>query len=375
MKALSSIVVLSILLSSCQDKQGQVEVDWKLAGLLPAMNELPHLGLAGPITGVLVGKVLVAGGANFPDKMPWDGGAKFYQTDAYLYDITDDSLVYHSTISFPDTLAYAANVTGENAIYTIGGKNENGISKLVTKYVLNDQLQIKSERLPSLPMALSNGSAVQVGDFLYFIGGENSELVSDKIYRLALEGGQSWEEVLTLPYEVTHAVVVTDGKSKIFIAGGRKRNLNAKSDIYNQVLEVDLASNQIKEIAKLPQALAAGTGVFAQNRLILIGGDDASTFHRVEQLIGEINTSQDESLKNELIQAKNQIQRQHPGFSKEVMALNLENGAWEKLNPLIGESPVTTTAILHDGKIIIPSGESRAGVRTPQILIGTITTN
>ena len=37
-----------------------------------------------------------------------------------------------------------------------------------------------------------------------------------------------------------------------------------------------------------------------------------------------------------------------------------------------GLSPVTTTAIMKDQLIIIPSGEVRAGVRTNEILVGRL---
>jgi hypothetical protein len=33
---------------------------------------------------------------------------------------------------------------------------------------------------------------------------------------------------------------------------------------------------------------------------------------------------------------------------------------------------VTTTALLHNDKLIIPSGEIRAGIRTPAVLTATI---
>jgi len=35
-------------------------------------------GMAGIIAGAHGGVLIAAGGANFPDKMPWDGGKKIY---------------------------------------------------------------------------------------------------------------------------------------------------------------------------------------------------------------------------------------------------------------------------------------------------------
>ena len=50
--------------------------------------------------------------------------------------------------------------------------------------------------------------------------------------------------------------------------------------------------------------------------------------------------------------------------------MNLKDEKWQSAAVILGESPVTTTAILYDNTIVIPSGEIRAGVRTNQILSG-----
>jgi N-acetylneuraminic acid mutarotase len=108
------------------------------------------------------------------------------------------------------------------------------------------------------------------------------------------------------------------------------------------------------------------------DHLIVIGGDDASTFHRVEDLLGEIGRMEAGPQKDSTIAAKNDLQRQHPGFSRAVWALNLGSNTWTQLEDIAGQSPVTTTAVVHGNTIIIPSGEVKAGVRTDQILIGKI---
>lgn len=54
-----------------------VQDTWHIAGVLPSNNQQKEgLGLAGPITGISGNRLLVAGGANFPDGMPWKGGKK-----------------------------------------------------------------------------------------------------------------------------------------------------------------------------------------------------------------------------------------------------------------------------------------------------------
>ena len=56
-------------------KKGEVSIKWKIAAELPASNgQSKSLGFAGPINGVNNNVLVVAGGANFPDGLPWEGG-------------------------------------------------------------------------------------------------------------------------------------------------------------------------------------------------------------------------------------------------------------------------------------------------------------
>ncbi|MCA5005299.1 Kelch repeat-containing protein [Sphingobacterium bovistauri] len=355
-------------------KDRNLEIEWNVAGKLPeGADNAAHIGVAGAVTGILSDMLVVAGGANFPKEMPWDGGTKAYSKEVYLYTKgQNNEFILSNTQSFEDSVAYAANVSFDNSIYSIGGERNGKATSDVYRYFIENK-SFKRVQLPSLPLSLTNGAAVQVGGDLYFVGGENADLVSNKIYRLHLSaGGGEWEEFFEMPKPLTHMVVASDAKDNIYIIGGRKRNTNAKSDMYNEVYSINVDSKKVELLDTLPEALAAGTGGYANGNLIVIGGDNAQTFHRVEELIGAINLESDESKKAELITKKNDIQRAHSGFSPNVWYYNLEERTWKASNQIKGASPVTTTAIIHKNLIVIPSGEVRAGVRTDQILMGKI---
>src|SRR6187401_2327630 len=98
---------------------------WRKAGELPANSK----GLAGPVTGVCNDKLIVAGGSNFPDSMPWLGGKKKYNSNGYVFRKTkNDSLVSFKTFNLPFNLAYAACCSTSKGIVAAGGENESGIS-------------------------------------------------------------------------------------------------------------------------------------------------------------------------------------------------------------------------------------------------------
>jgi N-acetylneuraminic acid mutarotase len=73
-----------------------------------------------------------------------------------------------------------------------------------------------------------------------------------------------------------------------------------------------------------------------------------------------------------LVQQKTVLQSSHPGFSREVLSFNTLTNSWEKAGCIPFETPVTTQAIKWGDDVIIPSGEIRAGVRTPNILLGRL---
>ena len=370
MNLTTSILLLTTVLGACATDQKSIRWD-NQTKLPPNADGSAHLGLAGPITGMLSDKLLIAGGANFPGKMPWDGGTKQYAAQAYIYQLEDGALTLLSESKLKDTVAYPGNCTVESTLYVAGGENQNGAVRSVKKLFLEGDI-LREESLPDLPMALTNGGLVFASGKLYFVGGENAKLVSDKIYMLDLTADAGvWEEIYTLPYRVSNAVVLSNQIDKLYIAGGRMRNADSLSTIYDQLLGVDLQTLAINKIANLPRHTAAGTGVLDDTgNILLFGGDHAETFHKVEALIAQINQTADEALKSRLTEEKAVLQREHPGFSHDTWSFNLASKQWEKRENIVGESPVTTTALWHQNSIIIPSGEIRAGVRTDQILVG-----
>ena len=369
-------IIMFFTVSTYAQKAKRKAMSWKIAAQLPAPGEQTKaLGFAGPVAGMHENKLIVAGGANFPDAMPWNGGKKKYYDDVYVYSKKGNKLVLcKQTYKLPSSLAYSANCSTAQGIIVAGGENENGISKKV--YLLRWDKKTDAiiiDRLPDLPLALTNASITVNGDIIYIAGGETATGVSDKFYSLDLNNiPQGWKQLPDLPQPVSHAVLAGQASKKfssIFLIGGRKKNASGISDLYSPVFKFDIQKKQWEEKKSLPQALSAGTGLSSgENGILIFGGDKGETFHKTETLIAAINAEKNESKKQELIQQKNQLQETHPGFSKEVLLYNIETDEWKAIGEIPFSSPVTTTAIRWGNDVIIPSGEIRAGVRTPQIL-------
>lgn len=385
MKCLTIILLvlfMSVHAEILAQNPGLSSIKWKIAAQLPPANgETVSLGLAGPLTGVTNDVLIVAGGANFPDGLPWNGGKKKYHDDIFVLQHKKNGKFHWldtKSQKLTAATAYGANVSTKYGIAYLGGENEKGISDAAILLQWNSQSKkIEIIKLPNLPIPLTNASATVYENIIYIAGGETINAVSDKLFSLNLDDtAKGWKQLPNLPYAVSSAVLAVQSNGKqqnIYLLGGRKKNTNAVSDFYNSVYAFNLTTGTWQQVAQIPSPKAAGTGIaVGKNQILLFGGDEGETFNKTETLIMAIANEKDEVKKNALIEQKNKLQMAHPGFKPEVLLYNTVTNNWSKLANIPFASAATTTAVLWGKCIFIPSGEIKAGVRTAQILLGTI---
>lgn len=108
-----------------------------------------------------------------------------------------------------------------------------------------------------------------------------------------------------------------------------------------------------------PLSLMYGSAVkYGSAHILVFGGDDGVEFLRRDSL------GRDESRPEELVEAF----LGHKGFSNKIFAYHTITDTWTTLDSLDLSLPVVTTAVELNGKIIIPSGEARPGVRSEDII-------
>ncbi|GEO04348.1 hypothetical protein AAE02nite_20120 [Adhaeribacter aerolatus] len=355
-------------------------INWKVAVELPALTgQAKALGLAGPVAGVHHQVLVVAGGANFPDKMPWLGGTKKYYNDIYVFEKEAKGNTikpYPKLFHLSNPVAYGASCSTPSGIICAGGENDKGITNQVLLIQWDTATKnIAVKNLPDLPIAVTNAAITSINNKVYVGGGEMADGVSNQFFSLDLNHpAAGWQQLPPLPKPISHAVMVMQSSGEhqyIYLIGGRKKNSNGISDLYDSVYQYDLKSSQWQQKQSLPYALSAGTGMATRaGNILLFGGDKGETFHKTEQLLAAIAAEKGEAKKQELIQQKANLQSAHPGFSKEVLQYNAHADTWKKLGTIPFEVPVTTTAVNWADGVLIPSGEIKAGVRTPQLLLG-----
>lgn len=365
--------------ASAQKKQADI-IRWKIAAMLPAMNGQPQSkGFAGPVSGVNHDMLIVGGGSNFPDSMPWFGGKKKYYDDGYaLKKATDGNLQFFKLFKLPYTIAYAASCSTPRGIVYAGGENEKGIQSqvMLLQWDTNTEGPV-FKQLPDLPQPVTNAAITCFEFKLYILGGETAHEVSRHLYCLNLNDIKvGWQKLPDAPELVSHAVIAVqsyDDQSFLYLMGGRNKKPNGISDLYSAVYRFHLKDHTWEKKRSLPYALSAGTGVaYGSQYILLFGGDKGTVFHKTENLIAAINREKEGRQKNDLNLAKIQLQSTHPGFSKEVLQYDITKDLWSVAGYIPLDVPVTTTAVIWGDRVIISNGEIRAGVRTPQILAGKL---
>ena len=350
---------------------------WKIAGSIPASpGQLKSLGLAGCVVGKSNQFLVVAGGSNFPDSMPWLGGKKKYYDDVFVFNFNKGQFQFYAQSKLPFNVGYAASCSTNSGVLFAGGENENGISKKVWILQWNEKNKnISLHSLPDLPEPITNASIVVNDHKVYVAGGEKIRGVSKDLLVLDLDNvSNGWEVLSSLPYPVSHSIMLlqSDGKNHcIFLVGGRMKRIDSASVLHAGNWKFDLHTNKWTENRSLPYALSAGTGIsFGANCLLIIGGDKGKTFHDTEQLIIAIQNEKDELRKQKLNEEKIHLQSSHPGFSNHALFYNTVTDNWATLDSIPFATPVTTTAVKWGNAIVIPGGEIKAGVRSASILVG-----
>lgn len=365
--------------SSCSPTgSNKLVLNWhEFPAIPPSAGESVQPGLAGPIAGAHGDFVLVAGGANFEDGLPWRGGKKKYHDEIFLLGKTASGNYSWKEVSekLPYPMAYPACVSTSEGVVCIGGEDFDSPVADVFLFSFQDG-KVNRTSLPELPHALSSASATAIGNELFVAGGLVASGASSAFYSLDMKNtANGWRILPEIPVALSHAVVVSqedENETCIYVIGGRNRTTQVstflssvckyKPSIQKWSLEGDIISDG------KPLGLSAGTGISADSRhIILFGGDPGIFFNRTERMNAALEKVSGEE-KQKLWNEKDSMLTSHPGFSKDILAFNTLSKTWEKIGEMAGESPVTTTAFSWNGTIVIPSGEIRPGVRTPKVI-------
>lgn len=377
---------LSMSLRAQVKKKTEISLKWKVAAVLPTSNgQSKSLGFAGAINGINKNVLIVAGGANFPDRMPWEGGKKYYSNEVYVLEKQGKDFVWNKKVksTLPEAIAYCGSTSTDEGIVYAGGENEHGISDKAFIIKWNAaKNEIDTRPLPNLPIALTNVSITHTGGIVYAAGGDEEMQSSPGFFSLDLnKKNPQWETLSDLPIPLANAALIAQSGThggNIYLIGGRTKTPSGISDLHHTTFSFDVKKNEWKKCADISDGknifnLSAAAGVaIDKNYILMIGGDNGETFHKIETYISQITKSGSPAEKEKLTEEKNALSIHHNGFYKGLLLYNTKLNKWTNTGHYPFPAQVTTNAVKWGNDIMISNGEVKPGIRTPAVVIGII---
>ena len=347
-------------------------IAWDLLPPLPG----PH-GFASPFAGVVEDTLVVAGGANFPDGYPWEGGKKVWHDRIFL--LYKDATAWEVPVArLPRPMAYgvSASLPQLGIVVMAGGSDQRNQPVREVLALGMSRKDVRLKPLPPLPVPLAESSGLSVGKTVYVFSGRSGKSTVRKAYRMDFEQNPLRWEVLPWPNGARgrmHSVAAyLDGQ--IYLFGGRdfqsgtqlqhpQDRLEAeKLDFLRDGYRLDLDSMEWSRVSDLPQGMSAAPYVavpHSDSDLFIIGGVSAGFVEEQVRMRPGLNGQG----------------HAHPGFSRKIWGYNIPGDSWSEVGaiPSRFDVPVTTPAILlPGGHFILPTGEIKPGVRTNQVLRGAL---
>ncbi len=392
-------------------------------------------GLAGPLVGVHDDVLIVAGGANFPEGVPWHPSAdgwtspKRYHDRIFTLALGEPAAAWSAAAQpLARSLAYGVSVQLDDGVLCAGGERQvherdETAKKHVSRRELSDAVfalrwhrgegKVETSALPPLPAPTTSAGGARIGDTVYVVGGDSGDGATNNVWALDLskrdavapESSWTWRALRPWPGPPRVLPIVaaqSDGRETcLFVFSGR-RVVDGKFEVLTDAYKYEPSLRRWTRLAGIvvdggvshdsarPRCLMAGTGVaMGPNEIVVVGGADGSVLLRHEnELPRQIAAAEEAGNAKraaELRAERDQLYDRHGGFSRDVLQYNAVTDRWSKLGeypqgervpsgPDVGPddrvptgAPVTTTAVVWKGEIIVPTGEISPGVRSPGV--------
>lgn len=339
-----------------------------------------QIGLAGPITGVQHDKLIVAGGANFPEPgltatRPNTLG-KVYWDEVFVLNLKTNAWE-PSTFKLPRALAYASTLSLPEGILVIGGEghetpNGNAKSKLkiyadVFLIQLDENGQkIEFKTFPSLPRGVSYGAAALIGRTVYL------QSASDFL-ALQLDAlDQGWQVLPTWPGEARDLALAAGVGGKFIVASGRTKKDGAWM-VHKDAFAYDPQKKQWSKLPDMPYPAQAGMAYSVQDRymVVLSGDKNVERWNLQAALEGERGKAKPHTPEWNVPNTGITFAfDHHAGNNQAILVYDPLKGQWAESGYLPGPAPVTTQPVKWRNELLLVSGETNPGKRTPAIWSG-----
>lgn len=306
-------------------------------------------GVSAAFAGDVDGRLVVAGGANFPGVPAAAGGKKAFYAGIYSLNATTNS--WQQIGEMPAPAAYGVSYAVPGALIVAGGSNAQG--------ALNNCYRITSAQgtasvvpFAALPFAVEQAAGVAKGEVLYLIGGITDGVPSAKLLACDLRAAApEWTVVGEMPEPFVQPVIAAAGDA-LYVWGGFDP---AKKTVANHGYRYDLATGAWERIAGTPDGgtlVGAAAVTLADGRIVLMGGVDRKVFTRALKL--------DATQLNDYL---SQLPAYYD-FRQAVYVYDTQKNEWNCVATSGRSARAGAALCVAGGELHLIGGETRPGVRT-----------
>lgn len=304
-------------------------------------------GFAAPFVGESGGALIVAGGANFPNGYPWEGGKKLWYDSVFVLEKPDGK--WRTGFRLPRPLAYGVSITTDKGLLCIGGGDSE---KHLADVFLLEWIdgKIRTTDYPALPRPCAFGSGARVGNIVYLAGGIETPTATramNSFWALNLkQPGKGWKELPSWPGPERMLAVAGSANRSFFLISGTSLHAGADGKPERTYLKDGFRytpGSGWKKTADIPSPAVASPSpapLLHRSKLLVICGDDGSK-------VGFEPLSK------------------HPGFPRRTLAYDAKRDKWSSAGR-VPFSIVTVPVARWNGRYVIANGEARPGVRSPK---------
>lgn len=335
-----------------------------------------ELGVSGAYAGRLGSYLVLAGGCNFPEEPVYEGGAKRFYKGIYsacTANSTNDSLSWVKVGELPEEAAYGVSIQDEQAIYFIGGSNqEHQLNYVLKIYFDNDKLNV--DTLPKLPIGIDNMSGAKLGNELLITSGVVGGQLSSQQIKLNLndlhKGWVRGHDISFLPRTQSISFVEDDVYyiSSGFFTGSNNHSPEVSGETFKLVKSEWVKCPSIDSELTFSGATAVTVpklGVFA------VGGVNKSIFlkalERNYTLGKDIDDMTRDSLKLESLAYLKHPQQWYK-FNSELYLFDISDQSWKPILTNINLARAGAIAVPMENGFFLLGGELKPGVRTPKVV-------
>ncbi len=353
MSPLLALCLLIPLQTPLQNEQGAGrDADRLTWSELPALPDTP--GLGGPFVGVHRGVLLVAGGANFPDAPPWEGGSKVWHADVFALEPGADAWRHAGELEYP--LAYGAAISTPAGVALLGGSDSARHHAACWMLSWDSASRtVQCVPLPPLPIPTAFPAAAAIADVVYLAAGSDGTdptALTRAFWALDLslaEADREWVELPAWPGPARHKAVaaVQGGRSSaehFYLFSGeiptRGTDGELAYDYRTDAFRFDPRTSTWRRLGDLPNPVAAACAMpIGQSQVLVFSGSTGEHVYAPDP---------------------------RPEFPRAVLSFHTITDTWSEAGSM-PQAVVTTGVVRWQDRIVLASGEVRPGVRTPAV--------